>query len=152
MWITKRAFAMNKSFPVRPFTIVNTQYYDGTKIQEEYFRTKIDNLMKNMKNMEEERFFDYERNEAKYDPKTGKIELIKLNLKPEKKIIKNFDDMKKEKQKLNEELKLTTEDVESATPEELADRYQELYERTEEGYLMSKADFYAETYDNMRVD
>jgi len=92
---------------------------------------------------------------AKYDPKTGKIELISVSLEKEKKIIRNFDDMQKEKERLHNELKLNSEDVENATPEELSERYTTLYERTEEGYIQTsigKSDFYAESIDNMRID
>lgn len=39
-----------------------------------------------------------------------------------------------------------------ASQEELAERYAQLYERTQEGYIIDKSDFYAESFDNMRVD
>ena len=112
-------------------------------------------LYKTMKSMEEERFFDYEKKQAKYDPKTGKIELLSIRKKPETKIIKNFDDMQRERERLHKELKLTTDDILNAKDEnegELAERYAELYQRTQEGYHIDKSDFYAESFDNMRVD
>ena len=105
-----------------------------------------------MKNMEEERFFNYEKKKAKYDPKTGKIELLTVKMKEDPKIIKNFDDMQAERKRLHDELKLNTKDIKNSSVDELSKRYQELYERTEEGYLINKSEFYAETADNMRVD
>lgn len=96
---------------LRRFASINTVYYDGSDLQHEYCKTQLNKLFQTMKNMEEERFFDYEKKQAKYDPKTGKIELTSIRKKPETKIIKNFDDLQKEREKLHKELKLTTEDV-----------------------------------------
>lgn len=152
MWLTKRHSILRRTFPTRAFSLINMEYYDGSKRQEDQARAYLERLLTTIKNMQDERFFDYERRKAKYDPKTGKIELIKYHLKPEKKIIRNFDDMQREKAELTKELQLSTKDVESASEEELAKRYEQLYERTEEGYLINTADFYAESVDHMRVD
>ncbi|CAI2372012.1 unnamed protein product [Moneuplotes crassus] len=152
MWLTRRHSILKRSFPVRSFSLLNLSYYDGSERQREYTLAYLERMMKTMENMQEERFFDYERRKAKYDPKTGKIELLRFTLKPEKKIIKNFDDMQREKAELSKELKLSAKDVESASEDELAKRYEQLYERTEEGYLINRADFYAESIDKMRID
>jgi hypothetical protein len=137
---------------MRMFSIVNTHYYDGSKLQEEWVKAQIDRMQKVKKYMNEDRFFDYEKKQAKYDPKTGKIELFDVRMAPEKKVIKNFDDLEKEKARLHKELNLTTEEVQKATEEELAERYAKLYELTAEGYKIDTSDFYAQTKDFLRVD
>jgi hypothetical protein len=152
MWVSCRVNLLKNSMNLRRFSTVNTAYYDGSDIQFEYCKAQLKKLYLTMKNMEEERFFDYEKKQAKYDPKTGKIELLSIRKKPDTKIIKNFDDMQVEREKLHKELKLTTDDVLNASQEELAERYTQLYDRTQEGYHVDKSDFYAESFDNMRVD
>lgn len=141
-----------RSVSARFISHINLKYYDGSEAQEKYCREQLHKMASMMKMLDEERFFQYEKKEAKYDPKTGRIDIINIDMQRPKTIIKNFDDMQKEKQKLHEELKLTSEDVEKQTPEELAEGYTKLLERTGEGYEIDKSDFYANSTDYMRID
>lgn len=102
--------------------------------------------------LEKERYFNFEKKQAKYDPKTGKIELYDANARPPKTIIKNYDDLEKERKRLHEEFKLSTEHAADASVDELAEGYQKMYELTEEGYEFDTTDTYAETSDHMRID
>ena len=131
---------------------VNLKYYDGSKIQEDYIKAQFKRLFRSIKLLDEERFFHYEKKKAKYDPETGKIELINIEMKEPKKEISTFDDLEKEKEKLHKEYKLTTEDVANATVEDLAEGYSKLYERTTEGYKVDTSDLYASSLDHMRID
>jgi len=131
---------------LRQISGVNTRYYDGSEAQMKFVKSQLKKMRDTMRSLEEERFFTFEQKEAKYDPKTGKIEIIEIKQKPDAKIIKNFDDLEKEKEKLN------TEFAEQASVDELAERYREMYENLDVGYTIDKSDFYAETQDHMRID
>lgn len=131
---------------------INLKYYDGSEAQEKYCRAQLEKMAKMMKMLDEERFFQYEKKEAKYDPKTGRIDIINIDMQRPKTIIKNFDDFQQEKKKLHEEFKLTSEDVEKQSTDELAVGYAKLLERTGEGYEIDKSDFYANSVDYMRID
>ena len=140
------------SIPLRFVSHINLKYYDGSEAQSKYCKAQLEKMTSMMKKLNEERFFQYEKKEAKYDPKTGRIEIINIDMQKPKTIIKNFDDLQKEKAKLHQEFKLTTEDVEKSSTEELAQGYAKLLERTNEGYEVDKSDFYANTWDYMRID
>jgi len=128
------------------------KYYDGSEKQEKYCKDQLEKIFKTIQLVNEERFFYYEKKEAKYDPKTGRIDLIDIDMRRKKSIIKTFDDAEKEKSKLHKELKLTTDDVMNSSVDELAEGYQKLIEHTAEGYEIEKSDFYAQSVDQMRID
>jgi hypothetical protein len=146
MWLSKHTSKVNKMWSLRQISGVNTRYYDGSEAQMKFAKSQLRKIRETMRMLEEERFFTFEQKEAKYDPKTGKIEIIDIKQKPDAKIIKNFDDVEKEKERLN------TEFAEQASVDELADRYREMYENLDVGYVVDKSDFYAETHDHMRID
>jgi len=152
MWLSNNLKHTNKMWGLRKFSGVNIKYYDGSATQFNYVKNYFKKLHYTRKKMEEERFFHHEKKEAKYDPKTGKIDLIDINEPAPKKIIRNFDDLKKERERLNKELNLTTDEAEKMSQEELAKKYHKLYHLTQEGYEVDRSDFYAESIDFMRID
>lgn len=152
MWISKGRNFSKRLFNFRAFSTVNTEYYDGSESQQKFAESFLQRYMLTIKKMDEERYFHHEKKEAKYDKKTGKIVLIDTNVPEPKKIIRNFDDLQKEKERLREELKLKTEDVLNSNKQELAERYRKLYHITEEGYEIDRSDFYSESQDHMRID
>lgn len=152
MIVQRHTKAITSFWQLRRFGAVNMQYYDGSELQKKYIKQQMNRLFRTMKLLEQERFFQYEKKKAKYDPKTGKIELYNIEMKEPKKVIKSYDDLEKEKEKLHKEFKLTPEDAENASVDELSEGYAKLIERNTEGYKIDPADFYAKTLDHMRVD
>lgn len=152
MWIVRSRKATPKFLSIRSVGSINTEFYDGSERQYNYAKSQLLKLHQTMKALEQERYFNYEKKEAKYDPKTGKIELFDANQREPKRIIKNFDDLEKERQRLHKELKLGTEEAAKATVDELSERYVQLYQHTQEGYIYDQKDAYAETHDHMRID
>ena len=117
----------------RHFAIINKLYNDGSELQDKYFGAKLQRKLKMIEAIQNDRKFHKQE--------------------PEKRLIKNFDDLENERARLQKELKLTSQDVESATNDELTQRYQQLYrEQTEHGYEIDKTQFYQSSVDNMRVD
>lgn len=96
-----------------------------------------------------QKLLDLLKNERKFDYGTQDMSEESL---PKKVLIKNFDDLERERRKLHEELKLTEKDVAKSTVDQLAEGYQKLYEKTEDGFQIDTSQFFAVTDDNMRID
>ncbi len=98
--------------------------------------------------------FDYEKPEMAYDKDTGDITLVDKAVKKKKRIVKNLDDLTKEKQALYSELGLDSEGkpMDGETEEGLAEKLLKIKQTMLEDLEIDPTQFYIFSRDFLRID
>ncbi|CDW83242.1 UNKNOWN [Stylonychia lemnae] len=119
-------------------------------------QSKIDRQLKVLDMFTENREFNYEPPQMTYDKATGEINIIERKVeKKATRIIKNMDDMRKEKTEILKELGLD-ENGRAVDPNEPIDQYAEKLRiatnKMKEEFDIDPSNFYVFSRDSMRVD
>lgn len=95
----------------------------------------------------EQKEFNYEQPEMIYDKKTGDVKIIDKSKSQKKTIIRNYDDLEKERALLLKEI-----DQKSAKPEDKVNKMASIEQRFQTEYEVDPSQFQVFSRDAMRVD